>query len=295
MTRFCLTGRSHIASSRSSQQRPGSTSLPPIKPCSRPPTPFKLQRHEKQKARALKLNAGLDRLRLCAIGLSRAESERGGDCAHATARPTALLSTERVSLRARRPENPRQTRIWGDKTASSFDITRVALNVEGFRSRFCTKCAGLSALACLSFACSSKVVIATWACSQSSDAGRTDSTASEAGDPLEFPWSTGFEDGFCDYLAGGFCFSTGSASYALVSAPVHLEITQRRLRLLRNRTPKPAACGRVRYQPKPTTELGTTFHLSARIMPFGICCTFKGVPGQEQFARAVGHLTHQQR
>lgn len=36
------------------------------------------------------------------------------------------------------------------------------------------------------------------------------------------PWSTGFEDGFCEYAQPtGFCFSTGVGSYALVTSPVH--------------------------------------------------------------------------
>lgn len=84
-------------------------------------------------------------------------------------------------------------------------------------------CAGLwLALGWLSCACSSKLVIATWACSQSLDAGRTDSTTSEAGNSFEFPWSTGFEDGFCDYSPGsGFCFATGVASFQIVTSPVH--------------------------------------------------------------------------
>ncbi len=77
------------------------------------------------------------------------------------------------------------------------------------------------ALAGLASACGSKVVIATWSCSQSSDSGRPEPSASEAGD-FEFPWSTGFEDGFCDYQgSGGFCFGTGVASYQIVTAPVH--------------------------------------------------------------------------
>jgi len=71
------------------------------------------------------------------------------------------------------------------------------------------------ALAGLSSACGSKVVIATWTCSQSSD-----STSSDAGDSFE--WSTGFEDGFYDYLAScGFCFGTGVSSYQIVTSPVH--------------------------------------------------------------------------
>ncbi len=97
----------------------------------------------------------------------------------------------------------------------------VVPKVEGFRRRICAQCMGLSALVCLASACSSKLVIATWACPQSSDAGRTGSTPNEAGDSIEVPWSTGFEDGSCDYSAsGGFCFATGVSSFQIVTSPV---------------------------------------------------------------------------
>jgi hypothetical protein len=36
------------------------------------------------------------------------------------------------------------------------------------------------------------------------------------------PWTTGFENGFCDYSAPmGFCYAAGTASYSLVTSPVH--------------------------------------------------------------------------
>lgn len=39
---------------------------------------------------------------------------------------------------------------------------------------------------------------------------------------VTFPWSTGFEEGFCDYAQPmGFCFETGSGSFELVTSPVH--------------------------------------------------------------------------
>ncbi len=35
-------------------------------------------------------------------------------------------------------------------------------------------------------------------------------------------WTTGFEDGFCDYASPtGFCYAAGPASYSLVTSPVH--------------------------------------------------------------------------
>jgi hypothetical protein len=36
------------------------------------------------------------------------------------------------------------------------------------------------------------------------------------------PWTTSFEDGFCDYAAPtGFCYTAGPGSYSLVTSPVH--------------------------------------------------------------------------
>ncbi len=36
------------------------------------------------------------------------------------------------------------------------------------------------------------------------------------------PWTTSFENGFCDYTAPlGFCYTAGPASYSLVTSPVH--------------------------------------------------------------------------
>lgn len=40
--------------------------------------------------------------------------------------------------------------------------------------------------------------------------------------PVPMPWTTGFETEFCDYaLPLGFCFATGSGSFAIVTSPVH--------------------------------------------------------------------------
>jgi len=41
-------------------------------------------------------------------------------------------------------------------------------------------------------------------------------------DPVQMPWSTSFEDRFCDYTPpAGFCYTYGNSSYQLVTAPVH--------------------------------------------------------------------------
>lgn len=62
-------------------------------------------------------------------------------------------------------------------------------------------------------ACQPEVLIGTFAC-PAPDAGQLMS--------LPFPWISGFERGFCDYMrAGGFCFGDPGASYEIVDAPVH--------------------------------------------------------------------------
>lgn len=50
------------------------------------------------------------------------------------------------------------------------------------------------------------------------DSGATPNPDASVG----LPWSTGFEYGFCEYEHPlGFCYSSGEASYSLVTSPVH--------------------------------------------------------------------------
>jgi len=54
------------------------------------------------------------------------------------------------------------------------------------------------------------------------DSGGDDGAAPDANAPVGVPWTTGFEEGFCEYAAPmGFCFATGGGSYTLVTSPVH--------------------------------------------------------------------------
>jgi hypothetical protein len=75
----------------------------------------------------------------------------------------------------------------------------------------------LVAVTCLVGACQPSVVVGQWTCPASSaDAGPTP----VASDPVTIPWSTGFENRFCDYTqAAGFCLATGLASYGVVTSP----------------------------------------------------------------------------
>jgi hypothetical protein len=75
-------------------------------------------------------------------------------------------------------------------------------------------------LSVVATACDPTVVIGARVCAVApgnSDAGGAIQTADAA---VNLPWSTGFEDGFCDYAPPmGFCYGTGS--YTLVTSPVH--------------------------------------------------------------------------
>jgi hypothetical protein len=76
----------------------------------------------------------------------------------------------------------------------------------------------LAALAVLG-GCAPKVSAGEWQCSESagpSDGGT--STEPAPTDPVNVPWSTGFEEGFCDYTRfSGYCY--GDQPYVLVAEP----------------------------------------------------------------------------
>jgi hypothetical protein len=69
-------------------------------------------------------------------------------------------------------------------------------------------------------ACSSELVLASWACRAPSSAELPDASSIDAGVYFEYPWSTSFENGFCDFQEGGYCYTTGAASYKIVESPV---------------------------------------------------------------------------
>jgi hypothetical protein len=74
-------------------------------------------------------------------------------------------------------------------------------------------------LAALAAACEPTVVVGSRFCAAPPDAGPPDADGTG---PVDLPWSTGFEPGFCDYAAPkGFCFGTGASTYTLVTSPVH--------------------------------------------------------------------------
>jgi hypothetical protein len=63
-------------------------------------------------------------------------------------------------------------------------------------------------------ACSPELSVGTWTCPAAAMVAETD--------PVGVPWSTGFEDQFCDYTQlAGFCYAEDNASYTTVTSPVH--------------------------------------------------------------------------
>jgi len=78
------------------------------------------------------------------------------------------------------------------------------------------------AVACLALACEPTVVIGSCAQSSTTDAGGgTGAAASSSADAVSVPWSTGFEQGLCDYASQGYCYARHGASLEIVGFPVH--------------------------------------------------------------------------
>ncbi len=66
-------------------------------------------------------------------------------------------------------------------------------------------------------ACQPELSAGAWACETDAPA-----PAPAVTDPVAMPWSTGFEDRFCDYTAAaGFCYESSAASFEIVTEPVH--------------------------------------------------------------------------
>jgi hypothetical protein len=76
----------------------------------------------------------------------------------------------------------------------------------------------LVTLAALGGACQPDLNVGKWVCEQEGVA----TTMPTATDRLSVPWSTGFEEQFCDYMQpAGFCYAEPLASYETVTSPVH--------------------------------------------------------------------------
>ena len=74
----------------------------------------------------------------------------------------------------------------------------------------------------LALGCEPKLVVGSWSCEGAQDDDSDDGGVPPTTAPVETPWSTGFENGFCDYRAlSGRCFAGRGASSETVTAPVH--------------------------------------------------------------------------
>jgi hypothetical protein len=73
-------------------------------------------------------------------------------------------------------------------------------------------------LCALLLGCEPDLVVGKWECRASVG----DDGVEMATEPAAVPWSTSFENAFCDYSApAGFCYAAERASYQVVTSPVH--------------------------------------------------------------------------
>jgi hypothetical protein len=75
------------------------------------------------------------------------------------------------------------------------------------------------AATCYLGACQPGLVVGEWKCAETrTKAGSAPSLT----DPISVPWSTGFENQFCDYTqVAGYCYESLIASHRVVTSPVH--------------------------------------------------------------------------
>ena len=67
-------------------------------------------------------------------------------------------------------------------------------------------------------ACAPTLNVVEWTCSENGE----DASVADSSDPVGMPWSTGFENRFCDYTQlAGFCYAARDATYEIVTSPVH--------------------------------------------------------------------------
>ncbi len=89
---------------------------------------------------------------------------------------------------------------------------------RGSRARLCWVIGFIAA----GVGCNKELVVGMCAVSENSEADASYSDAGLDGASIDLPWHSGFEIGFCDFRRdGGFCYQRGTASFTLVSSPVH--------------------------------------------------------------------------
>jgi hypothetical protein len=73
-------------------------------------------------------------------------------------------------------------------------------------------------VSCLLLACEPNLVVGKWECQAAGGTG----SMQRVNDPVTVPWSTSFENAFCDYAGvTSYCYAAPRASYDTVTTPVH--------------------------------------------------------------------------
>ena len=148
----------------------------------------------------------------------------------------------------------------------------------------------IAAISCLG-ACKQPLVVGEYKCPVSSpEAGSPPSKY----DPISVPWSSGFENQFCDYPSAdepGWCYGFSPASFRVVSSPVHSGQFAAEFTVLTGTdagaSPQ-ARCARQGVLPAEAYyALGTLSLRLRRLRPTrttGICSTSKaGIPMQRRY------------
>jgi hypothetical protein len=128
-----------------------------------------------------------------------------------------------VTRASQSPAQPSASKLdRAGRRPARFFVNQLALAriLEGMASgAACSPWAFALLAGCAALACEPKLVVGEWAC-PATDAG-SDASTPLSTDPIATPWSTGFENGFCDFTAPvGFCLAGAGASYRLVESPV---------------------------------------------------------------------------
>ncbi len=159
---------------------------------------------------------------------------------------------------------------------AAYSVSDSALVKRLTPARFGLALAMLGALA----ACQPQLDVGEWTCSEDG----TPSLVPEPTAPVTTPWSSGFENRFCDYTElAGFCYSDAGATPLLVSSPVHsgryaaaftvqsdaAGVSQTRC-VRQGTLPAAAYYGAWYYIPEPTTTTGNwnLFHFRTGEGPF---------------------------
>jgi hypothetical protein len=79
----------------------------------------------------------------------------------------------------------------------------------------------MTSVLALPLGCEPSLVVGSWSCGDPSGSGAGGDGTGPSSESLVMPWSTGFENGFCDYVAaGGYCYVSPGGVFETVTSPV---------------------------------------------------------------------------